>query len=93
MELQRRAVLWTVGSFSRLVTSFLNTSAAENLETLVHLVHSRPALTPLLTVSNHVTTSVLSLALPVFFPQLMLVLGCDLEMPPFFFLCPPNVSL
>ncbi|KAH7432801.1 hypothetical protein KP509_07G041300 [Ceratopteris richardii] len=52
----RRLVMRSTYALARLVTSFLNTTRVHNLETLNRLVHSRPPGTPLITVSNHMTT-------------------------------------
>lgn len=52
----RRLVLKGGSALSKFITSFLNTSHVYNLETLKRLVHSRPPGTPLITVSNHMTT-------------------------------------
>ncbi|KAI5082904.1 hypothetical protein GOP47_0002647 [Adiantum capillus-veneris] len=55
-EFPRRLVLKSGSALCKLITSFLNTSHVYNLDTLNRLVHSRPPGTPLITVSNHMTT-------------------------------------
>lgn len=52
----RRVVFTTVGTLSKLVTSFLNNTHVHNLDTLLQLVRDRPPGTALLTVSNHACT-------------------------------------
>ncbi|OAE33885.1 hypothetical protein AXG93_3037s1080 [Marchantia polymorpha subsp. ruderalis] len=54
--IQRRLVLSTVGAFARLFTSVLNRTTVYNKDTLLDLVQSRPSDTPLVTVSNHMST-------------------------------------
>ncbi|KAG6551349.1 hypothetical protein Mapa_007135 [Marchantia paleacea] len=54
--IQRRLVLNTVGAFARLFTSVLNRTTVHNKDTLLDLVQSRPPDTPLVTVSNHMST-------------------------------------
>lgn len=52
----RAIVLTTVGSVAKLFTSLLSFTTVQNLETLTELIKSRPKGTPLLTVSNHMST-------------------------------------
>ncbi|MCO5549146.1 hypothetical protein L7F22_002612 [Adiantum nelumboides] len=52
----RHLVLKSGSAICKLITCFLNNSHVHNLDTLSHLVHSRPPSTPLITVSNHMTT-------------------------------------
>ncbi|KAL3692496.1 hypothetical protein R1sor_006147 [Riccia sorocarpa] len=54
--IQRRFVLSTVGACARLFTSVLSRTRVHNLQTLLDLVQSRPRDTPLVTVSNHMST-------------------------------------
>ncbi|CAM6118175.1 unnamed protein product [Calypogeia fissa] len=52
----RYLVLSTIGGLAKLVTTFLNRTRVYNKDTLLDLVQSRPAGTPLVTVSNHMST-------------------------------------
>lgn len=52
----RRMVIRTVGAFAKLITSYLNYTQVHNAETLLRLIKSRPPGTPLITVSNHMST-------------------------------------
>lgn len=52
----RRVVMKGGSALCKLFTSVLNTTHVYNLDTLSRLVHSRPPGTPLITVSNHMTT-------------------------------------
>jgi hypothetical protein len=52
----RRIILSTVGAFSFMVTSVLNRTRVHNAEKLIDLIHNRPPNTPLITVSNHMST-------------------------------------
>ncbi|KAH9302971.1 hypothetical protein KI387_014554 [Taxus chinensis] len=52
----RRIVISAAGAFAKLVTSFLNTAHIHNADTLLHFIKSRPPGTPLITVSNHMST-------------------------------------
>ncbi|KAI3926806.1 hypothetical protein MKW92_014193 [Papaver armeniacum] len=52
----RKLVIMGVGSFSKVVTSLLNSTSVQNPETLIRLVQSRPQGVPLITVSNHMST-------------------------------------
>ncbi|CAN6440137.1 unnamed protein product [Victoria cruziana] len=52
----RRLIFAAVGAFSKVVATFLNSTSIHNSETLLHLVRRRPPGTPLLTVSNHMST-------------------------------------
>ncbi|GLJ23086.1 hypothetical protein SUGI_0435840 [Cryptomeria japonica] len=52
----RRIVMSAGGAFTKLVTSFLNNTQVHNKDTLLHLIKSRPSGTPLITVSNHMST-------------------------------------
>lgn len=54
----RRAVIFTVGTWARVVANVLNTTTVHNGNTLLNLVRSRPQGMPLITVSNHMSTSV-----------------------------------
>lgn len=60
--LPRKIVFMAVGAFAKTVANFLNTTDVHNADTLIRLVHSRPRGVPLLTVSNHMSTSVSSFA-------------------------------
>lgn len=61
----RKLLIAIVGTFAKTVSSFLNTTSVHNADTLLHLVRSRPRRVPLITVSNHMSTS--AHALFVFF--------------------------
>eukprot|EP00897_Mesotaenium_endlicherianum_P010947 jgi/Mesen1/9881/ME000070S09162 len=52
----RKIALSTVGAFSTLLTSVFNKTEVVNKERLMELVNSRPPGTPLITVSNHMST-------------------------------------
>ncbi|KAK9109592.1 hypothetical protein Sjap_017652 [Stephania japonica] len=52
----RKLIITAVGAFAKTVTSLLNSTTVHNSETLVRLVRSRPPGTPLITVSNHMST-------------------------------------
>jgi len=52
----RRVILSTVGSIAKLYGTVFNSNQVHNKETLMSLVKSRPPGTPLVTVSNHVST-------------------------------------
>ncbi|XP_062113689.1 N-acylphosphatidylethanolamine synthase-like isoform X1 [Humulus lupulus] len=52
----RKMVIGAVGGFAKLVASFLNSTSVRNADTLLSLVRSRPPGTPLITVSNHMST-------------------------------------
>lgn len=52
----RKMVCLAVGAFAKLVTSVLNSCIVYNRETLIHLVRCRTPGTPLITVSNHMST-------------------------------------
>lgn len=54
--LPRRVVIASGSAICKLISSFLNTTQVHNLDTLSRLVHARPPGTPLITVSNHMTT-------------------------------------
>lgn len=47
-----------VGAFAKAVASILNSTTVHNADTLLRLVRSRPPGVPLITVSNHMSTSV-----------------------------------
>jgi hypothetical protein len=65
VRIPRAMLIGAVGTFAKVVTTLLNRTTVYNAETLLRLVSSRPRGTPLLTVSNHMSTyySVLSLKL------------------------------
>ncbi|KAL5713696.1 hypothetical protein ACHQM5_015749 [Ranunculus cassubicifolius] len=52
----RKLVIGAVGAFGKLTATVLNSTTVHNSETLLHLVRSRPPGTPLITVSNHMST-------------------------------------
>ncbi|KAJ1273362.1 hypothetical protein BS78_06G274300 [Paspalum vaginatum] len=52
----RAAVFAAVGAFAKLYASMLNTTTVHNADALRRLVSGRPPGTPLLTVSNHMST-------------------------------------
>ncbi|KAF9602882.1 hypothetical protein IFM89_031828 [Coptis chinensis] len=52
----RNMVIKGVGAFAKIITTCLNNTTVHNSETLLHLVRSRPPGTPLITVSNHMST-------------------------------------
>ncbi|KAE9466293.1 hypothetical protein C3L33_01792, partial [Rhododendron williamsianum] len=54
----RKAIILAAGAFARAVANLLNSTTVHNPETLIRLVRSRPPGVPLLTVSNHMSTSV-----------------------------------
>lgn len=54
----RKMVIMAVGAFAKVVANFLNTTSVHNADTLINLVQSRPPGVPLISVSNHMSTSV-----------------------------------
>ncbi|GJN26115.1 hypothetical protein PR202_gb14018 [Eleusine coracana subsp. coracana] len=52
----RAAVFAAVGAFAKAYASMLNTTTVHNADALLQLVSSRPPGTPLLTISNHMST-------------------------------------
>ncbi|XP_076933404.1 N-acylphosphatidylethanolamine synthase-like isoform X2 [Bidens hawaiensis] len=54
--LPRKTVIMAVGAFAKAVAILLNSTSVDNADTLLHLVRSRPNGTPLITVSNHMST-------------------------------------
>lgn len=58
----RKLVIAAVGGFAKTVSSFLNTADVHNGDTLLRLVRSRPHCVPLINVSNHMSTSALTLS-------------------------------
>ncbi|KAK6154064.1 hypothetical protein DH2020_013703 [Rehmannia glutinosa] len=54
----RKMIFMAVGAFAKAVANLLNTTTVYNVETLLRLVRHRPPGVPLLTVSNHMSTSV-----------------------------------
>lgn len=54
----RKVVFMAVGAFAKALANLLNTTTVHNSDTLIRLVRSRPPGVPLLTVSNHMSTSV-----------------------------------
>ncbi|OEL25419.1 N-acylphosphatidylethanolamine synthase [Dichanthelium oligosanthes] len=52
----RTAVFAAVGAFAKAYASLLNTTTVHNADALLRLVSARPCGTPLLTVSNHMST-------------------------------------
>lgn len=52
----RLAVFAAVGTFAKAYASMLNTTTVHNADALLRLVSSRPPGTPLLTISNHMST-------------------------------------
>lgn len=66
----RKLVIAAVGAFAKTVSSLLNTTSVYNADTLLRLLRSRPPRVPLITVSNHMSTSAppsLSLSVPFVF--------------------------
>jgi len=62
----RKLVIALVGAFAKTVSSVLNTTSVHNADTLLRLVRSRPRRVPLITVSNHMSTSAHSLLIFLF---------------------------
>jgi hypothetical protein len=56
VRIPRAMLIGAVGTFAKAVTALLNRTTVYNSETLLRLVSSRPRGTPLLTVSNHMST-------------------------------------
>ncbi|GMP32299.1 hypothetical protein CsSME_00006120 [Camellia sinensis var. sinensis] len=54
----RKMTFLAVGAFAKVVANILNTTTVHNADTLIHLLRSRPPGVPLLTLSNHMSTSV-----------------------------------
>jgi monolysocardiolipin acyltransferase len=54
----RAVVFAAVGAFAKAYASLLNTTTVHNADALLRLVSARPPGTPLLTVSNHMSTYV-----------------------------------
>lgn len=54
----RKMLIMAVGAFAKVVANFLNTTSVHNADTLINLVQSRPQGVPLISVSNHMSTSV-----------------------------------
>lgn len=54
----RKIVIGAVGLFAKTVANFLNNTHVHNSPTLFRLLRSRPPGVPLITVSNHMSTSV-----------------------------------
>ncbi|XVF56981.1 hypothetical protein PTKIN_Ptkin06aG0165600 [Pterospermum kingtungense] len=52
----RKIVISAVGAFAKAAATLLNKTTVHNADTLLRLVRSRPSGTPLLTVSNHMST-------------------------------------
>lgn len=69
----RRIVFTAVGTFAKAVASFFNTTSVQNADTLIHLVRSRPLNTPLITISNHMSTLVTHKNPSSFFLFLLLI--------------------
>ena len=63
----RGMVFVAVGAFAKAVASLFNSTSVQNADTLIHLVRSRPPGVPLITVSNHMSTSVTFLDSILFF--------------------------
>lgn len=55
----RKMIITAVGAFAKAVANLLNTTTVYNAETLLRLVRHRPPGLPLITVSNHMSTSVI----------------------------------
>ncbi|CAL5371464.1 unnamed protein product [Camellia sinensis] len=55
----RKMTFLAVGAFAKVVANILNTTTVHNADTLIHLLRSRPPGVPLLTLSNHMSTSTL----------------------------------
>ncbi|CAL5373670.1 unnamed protein product [Camellia sinensis] len=55
----RKMTFLAVGAFAKVVANILNTTTVHNADTLIHLLRSRPPGVPLLTLSNHMSTSVI----------------------------------
>ncbi|KAF3327626.1 N-acylphosphatidylethanolamine synthase-like isoform X1 [Carex littledalei] len=56
VRIPRAMLIGAVGAFAKVVTALLNRTTVYNADTLLRLVSSRPPGTPLLTVSNHMST-------------------------------------
>ena len=54
----RKIVIGVVGLFAKTVATLLNNTTVHNPNTLLRLIRSRPSGVPLITVSNHMSTSV-----------------------------------
>lgn len=54
----RKMMFMAVGAFAKTVANLLNTTSVRNADTLLRLVRYRPPGVPLITVSNHMSTSV-----------------------------------
>lgn len=54
----RKLVITAIGTFAKAVVNVMNSTTVHNGDTLINLARSRPAGVPLLTVSNHMSTSV-----------------------------------
>ncbi|XP_058073286.1 N-acylphosphatidylethanolamine synthase isoform X2 [Magnolia sinica] len=52
----RKLVFMAAGAFAKAITCHLNSTSVHNPETLIRLVRCRPPSTPLITVSNHMST-------------------------------------
>lgn len=53
----RKMMFMAVGAFAKTVANLLNTTSVHNANTLLRLVQYRPPGVPLITVSNHMSTS------------------------------------
>ena len=53
----RKMVMAAVGAFAKTVSCLMNSTTVHNADTLIRLVHSRTPGVPLITVSNHMSTS------------------------------------
>lgn len=65
----RKIVIGAVGLFAKTVANLLNTTRVHNSHTLLRLLRSRPSGVPLLTVSNHMSTSAVSFFLFLVYPS------------------------
>ena len=75
--ISRKVVIAAVGAFAKTVSSLLNTAAVHNADTLLRLVRSRPHCVPLINVSNHMSTSALTLSFFFLFFFLLFLFICE----------------
>ena len=71
----RRIVFMAVGAFAKAVASLFISTSVQNADTLIRLVRSRPPGIPLITVSNHMSTSVTLLNSISFFLSMFILMN------------------
>ena len=64
----QRIVFMAIGAFAKAVASLFSSTSYQNANTLIHLVRSWSPGIPLITISNHMSTSVTLLNSMSFFP-------------------------